>query len=276
MARLFGTGHDPVTDAILGREYAKTASKADTLAAQVSKLPADLPDATQVVRIDAIEAAGATASRRTPVARFDLTFSVPKSVSVLWAPSGAATQRQIVRAHHAAVTATLDPIARDVPTRIGAHGAARVPVRGLVAAAFGHHDSRAGDPQRHTHVTIVNRVQAVTDDRWRTLDGQSLYAAAVARSDTYDLFVADNIARASGLTWEMRKRGRARNPPRELAAVPHHLSVEFLQRSAAITAAKDGAIAAFVADHGRRPTGPQAGRNRHCRSTPSGGPTGPR
>lgn len=263
MARLFGAGRDPVTDVVLGREYAKSASKTDTIAALVAQLPVDMPEAIRAAHVAAIEAAVAAAPRRTPVAGFDLTFSVPKSVSVLWALSDAATQRMIVQAHHAAVVSTLELIERDVArTRIGTNGAARVSVRGLIAAAFDHHDSRAGDPQLHTHVTVANRVQAVTDDRWRTLDGQSLYAAAVAHSDTYDLLVADNITRTSGLTWQMRQRGRDRNPRRELAAVPDHLIAEFSQRSAAITAAKDEAITAFVAAHGRQPTGPQAVRIR--------------
>ncbi|MDR0627225.1 MAG: relaxase domain-containing protein [Bifidobacteriaceae bacterium] len=47
-------------------------------------------------------------------------------------------------------------------TRVGVHGpcgaAAQVPVAGLVAAVFGHWDSRAADLQMHSHVTIANRV----------------------------------------------------------------------------------------------------------------------
>jgi hypothetical protein len=37
------------------------------------------------------------------VAGFDLTFSVPKSVSVLWGLADPGTQAWIVEAHHAAV-----------------------------------------------------------------------------------------------------------------------------------------------------------------------------
>ncbi len=263
MARLFGSGHDPITDAPLGREYAKAVSAADRVAAQVAMLPNNLSEVGRASRVAAIEAAEKARPSHASVAGFDLTFSVPKSVSVLWALSDAVTQRAIVDAHHVAIAATLRLIEQDVArTRIGTNGAARVPVRGIIAAAFDHHDSRAGDPQLHTHVTIANRVQAVADERWRTLDGQLLYAAAVAHSDTYDLLLADNVTRALGLMWETRLRGRARNPRRELAAVPDHLITEFSQCSAAITAAKDEAIATFVAAHGRQPTGPEAVRIR--------------
>jgi conjugative relaxase-like TrwC/TraI family protein len=46
----------------------------------------------------------------------------------------------------------------------------QVPVRGIIAAGFDHFDSRDGDPQLHTHVTVANRVQAA-DGIWRTLYG---------------------------------------------------------------------------------------------------------
>lgn len=263
MARLFGAGHDPITGAPLGREYPKVAPPADRIAAKVAQLPADLSPAAREAKVAAITAVEKARGTRGAVAGFDLTFSVPKSVSVLWALSDADVQRQIVDAHHKAVASTIRLIETDVArTRTGHGGAARVPVRGLIAAGFDHHDSRAGDPQLHTHVTIANRVQAASDGQWRTLDSRSLYVASVAHSDTYDLLLADNMTRALGVAWEVRLRGRARNPRRELAAIPDHLITEFSQRTAAITAAKDAAIEKFVADHHRQPTGPEAVRIR--------------
>jgi len=263
MARLFGAGQDPVTGASLGREYPTVAPPADRITAKVAQLPADLPADVREAKVSAITAAEKARDTRGAVAGFDLTFSVPKSVSVLWALSDADVQRQIVDAHHNAVASTIRLIEQDVArTRTGHGGTARVPVRGLIAAGFDHHDSRAGDPQLHTHVTIANRVQAASDGQWRTLDSRSLYAASVAHSDTYDLLLADNLTRALGVAWEVRLRGRARNPRRELAAIPDHLIIEFSQRTAAITAAKDAAIDTFVAKHHRQPTGPEAVRIR--------------
>ena len=48
-------------------------------------------------------------------------------------------------------------------TRQGRKGVRQVNVTGLVAAAFTQRDSRAGDPDLHTHVAVANKVQ--------TLDG---------------------------------------------------------------------------------------------------------
>ena len=115
-------------------------------------------------------------ARRQPVAGYDLTFSVPKSVSVLWAVADTETQAVIAAAHHAAVADVLDFLEREVlATRAGAKSAsgavAQYDVTGLIAAAFDHYDSRANDPHLHTHVVISNRVKTTGDGAWRTLDG---------------------------------------------------------------------------------------------------------
>lgn len=89
--------------------------------------------------------AGRTAkSTRKPVAGFDLTFSVPKSVSTLWAMSGPAMQGQIQAAHHQAMAEALAWVEDNVlQSRAGHGGVAHVPVMGLVASSFDHWDSRA-------------------------------------------------------------------------------------------------------------------------------------
>ncbi|WP_426940130.1 MobF family relaxase [Pseudarthrobacter sp. S6] len=104
---------------------------------------------------------------RHAVVGFDLTFSVPKSVSVLWALSPRSIQDQILQTHHQAVNATLEWLeASVIHTRAGRNGVAHLGTRGAIAAAFDHWESRAGDPQLHTHMVIVNRVQRITDGAW--------------------------------------------------------------------------------------------------------------
>ena len=74
------------------------------------------------------------------------------------------------RSHEAAVTDALTEAERRVLfTRQGHEGARHVAVRGMVAARFDHRDSRAGDPDLHTHVAIANKVQTVAGD-WLTID----------------------------------------------------------------------------------------------------------
>ena len=44
-------------------------------------------------------------------------------------------------------------------TRTGNSGQAQIDTQGLMAAQFHHWDSRAGDPDLHTHVAVSNKVQ---------------------------------------------------------------------------------------------------------------------
>ncbi len=95
----------------------------------------------------------ANAGRPGRVTGFDLTFSAPKSVSLLWALSDPETARMVAEAHDRAVGDALYALEREaVAARRGHGGVAQVRGQGLVAAGFGHRTSRAGDPQLHTHL----------------------------------------------------------------------------------------------------------------------------
>lgn len=154
-------------------------------AARVAALDPDLSAESRARVIADIEAEEATTKTRRAVAGFDYTFSVPKSVSVLWALADEQTRKQIVTAHHAAITDVVGLMEREVAaTRSGVAGpdgaVAQVDVDGLIATAFDHYDSRAGDPQFHTHVVISNKVKTVFDGKWRSLDGRPMHAATLA------------------------------------------------------------------------------------------------
>ena len=151
------------------------------------------------------------------MAGFDFTFSIPKSASVLWAVADAHTQQIIADAHHAVVAEMLAYMEREVAvTRTGAtagDGAvAQVDVRGLIATAYDHFDSRAGDPHLHTHVVISNKVQTVLDGKWRSPDSRPMHDATVAISEMNEAVFADHFTRALGVEWETRDRGKDRNP----------------------------------------------------------------
>ncbi len=77
----------------------------------------------------------------------------------------------------------------------------------MVAAAFDHWDSRAGDPNLHTHVVVANKVQG-PDGVWRSLDGKTVHAAVVTVSELYDTLLADELPRRFGATWSLRDRAR--------------------------------------------------------------------
>ena len=74
---------------------------------------------------------------------------------------------------------------------------------GLVAAAFTHRDSRAGDPDLHTHVAVANKVQTL-DGRWLSIDGRVLFKAKVAASETYNTALEQHLHDALGVRFAER------------------------------------------------------------------------
>ena len=206
---------------------------------------------------------------RHAMAGFDLTFTVPKSVSVMWALADEPTRALITRAHHQAVADALGFLEQRVAsTRVGHAGAQSMAVRGLVAAAFDHWDTRAGDPDLHTHVVIANKVQGV-DGKWRSLDGRRLHKATVAVSELYDDLIADRVAEVLPVGWSHRDRGRGHTPAFEVDGIDDGLLGEFSQRSTQVRARTGELAAAFRAEHGRSPSRVEQTRlaQRACRDT---------
>ena len=152
---------------------------------------------------DARELAAAIAQHSRPrtqaVAGYDLTFSPVKSVSALWAVAGLPVAAAIERAHQAAIRDALTFIEHHaLYTRTGANGVRQVDVQGMVATAFTHRDSRAGDPDLHTHVAVANKVQTL-DGRWLSIDGRVLFKATVAASETYNTALETHLRAGLGL-----------------------------------------------------------------------------
>ena len=193
---------------------------------------------------------------RHAVVGFDLTFSVPKSVSVLWALSPRVLQDQILQTHHDAVDATLQWLEESViHTRAGRNGVAHLGTRGAIAAAFDHWESRAGDPQLHTHLVIANRVQRITDGAWVTLDSRTLYKAAVAASEHYNGLLFDALHRNLGTDADIREpAANTHNPSQQLTGVDQVLIREFSNRSRLIDLETDRLVAEWTASHGNPPT----------------------
>ncbi len=145
MAALYGTGHDSVSSGPLGQACPAYRSVEDRIAGALTDLPTDLPDAERKARRAEIEQVERARPRRVAVAGFDLTFTAPKSASVLWALGDPAVQRAVHEAHRDSVAAVLAVIEeRYLNTRVGPQDCAQVATRGMVAAAFDHWDTRTG------------------------------------------------------------------------------------------------------------------------------------
>jgi conjugative relaxase-like TrwC/TraI family protein len=112
--------------------------------------------------------AGADGSRGGGI---DVTFSAPKSVSVVWALGDPWQLEQIEAAHARAVERSVGYLREWVPVVRRRYGAEVIgePAKDLIAAAYRHTTARgvsgaeAPDPQLHTHVVISGAVRE--DDR---------------------------------------------------------------------------------------------------------------
>ncbi|MBW3603253.1 MAG: relaxase domain-containing protein, partial [Actinobacteria bacterium] len=169
--------------------------------------------------------------RSSKVAAYDLTFSAPKSVSVLYATADQETAGQLVEAHEAAVRGALAYVEDEaVRVRRGHAGAEEHPGVGVVGAAYRHRMSRALDPQLHTHVVCAN-VTRGPDGRWTALHGAPLYREAKTAGFLYQAHLRHEVSRRLGLAWGPVTKGSA-----ELADVPAEVLPTFSRRRAQIAA----------------------------------------
>ncbi len=191
---------------------------------------------------------------RTAVAGYDFTFSPVKSVSALWAIASPPLAGMIAAAHRHAVADALTWLESEALfTRLGRNGVRQVQVQGAIAATFDHRDSRAADPDLHTHVLIANRVRTA-DGKWRTIDGTTLHEAAVTVSEIYDTRLEHHLETALGLRFTDRlDRAPDQVRVREIVGVPLPLIQLWSRRGAAITDRLDTLTAAWQAAFGREP-----------------------
>jgi conjugative relaxase-like TrwC/TraI family protein len=176
-------------------------------------------------------------------------------VSTLWAVADPHVAAQIEVAHRAAVRDALTFIERHALfTRQGRNGIRQVNVTGLVAAAFTHRDSRAGDPDLHTHVAVANKVQTL-DGRWLSIDGRVLFKATVAASETYNTALEHHLRDRLGVRFAERSdRDPGKRPVREIVGVDPVLNQRWSTRRVLIKVRQGELASGFQRDHGRPPT----------------------
>jgi len=87
---------------------------------------------------------------------WDLTFSVPKAVSVLWAGATEEVRSQLDAAIENSVLATLRQIEEAAGFSRRGKGGSQIVPAALTFALFQHISSRAEDPQVHWHCVLVN------------------------------------------------------------------------------------------------------------------------
>ena len=197
-----------------------------------------------------VDRLGVSRKRRSRAA-FDVTYSVPKSVSAAWALAEPEVRKQIEFAFDLSADAAVAYLQRHaVASRSGTDGVNSVAVPGgATVARYDHWCSRAGDPQMHAHMLFANRVLC-DDGKWRTLDSRkfhkflapaSVYAAAVLRAEI-----------SLRLGWEWDAVGE--NLHAEIAGTSSQLTDLWSKRSKTIAREANRRITAFEENMGREPT----------------------
>ena len=189
--------------------------------------------------------------RRKAMSAYDMTYSVPKSVSVAWAVADDDTRAEIEAAFDASTDAVIAYLQRHaVASRAGAGGTRRVEVPdGAAVARFDHRSSRAGDPQLHAHLLFMNRVLC-EDGVWRTLNGRLLYSHAMPASLYGAAVLRVELSRRLGWNWDRV----GANLHAEIAGSDRELSTMWSQRSREVTREAQRRVREFEASQGREPT----------------------
>jgi conjugative relaxase-like TrwC/TraI family protein len=163
------------------------------------------------------------------VAGYDLTFSVPKSVSVFWAGADDRTRAAVLEALDEAVAGGLRYLERQA-FKVSVRKRP-LPASGIVAADYLHTTSRALEPQLHHHVVVAN-FGVGPDGVARALDARFVFHHAKTASFLAAAELRHQLTARLGVTWTAVENGIA-----EIEGVPAAALEEMSSRAREIAEA---------------------------------------
>jgi conjugative relaxase-like TrwC/TraI family protein len=234
------------------------------------------PGATADERMRLLAEARAEYDGPVGVQYFDTTFSVDKTISLAHA-SALASARDAQRAGDmkaakmwearvAGIWAQIDKSVRlyvkymqgqSAYVRIGHHGRRIGGVetgrfedaREIPVAIFPQHTSRDGDPQLHVHILWLNRVEAVRDGKWRSIDSRALYRNKGAGAALAAFSLETGLTRQYGFGWAYRPASKGR----VIAGFPERAIAQFSSRRAQISTFTLGLAERYEKERGHAP-----------------------
>jgi conjugative relaxase-like TrwC/TraI family protein len=164
----------------------------------------------------------------------DLTFSAPKSVSIVWALAEKETRRALEKAHLEAIRETIAEIEKFTVIRTGAGGRVQQSC-GLVVAVFQHGTARQVDEntlpdmQLHTHGCVINTGVTAEKKKTGAIKGVDFLNDTFAKQHgaMYRAHLASHL-RGLGFALERTEEGW------EIKGVAKEMREEFSKRSAQI------------------------------------------
>ncbi|WP_374945191.1 MobF family relaxase [Sphingomonas sp.] len=153
----------------------------------------------------------------------DLTFSAPKSVSVMAYVAG---DKRVLAANMTAVQKTMSWVEKNLAEGRKDVEGRKVPVRtgNLVYALFQHDTSRALDPQAHIHAIVANLTR-MPDGKWQALHADKIWANNATIGAIYHAYLRDGLEK---LGYQVELKGK--HGTFEIAGVPKAVIDAFSQR----------------------------------------------
>ena len=166
------------------------------------------------------EAVAQVENRRAGV---DLTFSMPKSASVMAYVAG---DKRVLGANMAAVKATMAWVEKNLAEGRRDVEGRKVPVQtgNLVYALFQHDTSRALDPQAHIHAVIANLTR-MPDGKWQALHADKIWSHNSIIGSIYHAYLRSELER---IGYQLDMKGK--HGTFEIAGVPKAVIAEYSQR----------------------------------------------
>ena len=160
-------------------------------------------------------------------AGLDLTFSMPKSASVLAYVAG---DKRILAANMTAVAKTMAWVEKNLAEGRRDIEGRKVPVQtgNLVYALFQHDTSRALDPQGHVHAVIANLTR-MPGGKWQALHADKIWSRNSVIGAIYHAHLRGELER---LGYSLDLKGK--HGTFEIAGIPKRVLAEFSQRRAEI------------------------------------------
>jgi conjugative relaxase-like TrwC/TraI family protein len=160
-------------------------------------------------------------------AGWDITFSAPKSMSVLWMAGNESQRAMLHELHRAAVDDALSFLVEErlVEVRLGAGGYIREAPADVIVGRFDHFTSREGDGNIHTHSVLMNVAGCNDRKKYRTLEPEKLFASQLVVGAAFRASLGRRLVQ-NGYT--LRAAGRNQF---EIASIPEKLIEAFSKRS---------------------------------------------
>jgi conjugative relaxase-like TrwC/TraI family protein len=160
---------------------------------------------------------------------YDFTFSVPKSVSLLYAITG---DERIVQAFRECVEETMKDIEKEAKTRVRIDGADfDRPTGKLVRAEFVHFTSRpvdgTPDPHLHAHIFVFNATLDEEENRWKAVQLGDVKRDAPFFESAFQNRMA---AKLNAMGYPTERKAKAY----EIKGIPEELNRRFSRRTAQI------------------------------------------